>query len=103
MQVTYGFLREAMRKGLRNGNGGVWVGLSVHFTRHRCVMRGFINANIVEKLLAIVEMIYETPASRIFKRGFEKALEILSAGMKNPLRKWLKDPEFIFWLGACSR
>ena len=60
MQITYGFLREAMRKGLRNGNGGVWVGLSVHFTRHRCVMRGFINANIVEKLLAIVEMIYET-------------------------------------------
>ena len=107
MQITYGFLREAMKKGLRNGNWRrrlsaierAFYMASLCYAR----IRSIINANIVEKLLAIVEMLYETPASRIFKRGFEKALEILSAGVKNPLREWLKDPEYIFWLGACFR
>ena len=88
MQITYGFLQEAMRKGLRNGN---WRRLSMNAR-----IRSIINAHIVE-------MLYEMPALRIFKRGFEKALKILSEGVKNPLREWLKDPEFIFWLGACSR
>ena len=88
IQITYEILREAMRKGLRNRN---WRRLSMNVRIH-----SIINAHIVE-------MLYETPASRIFKRGFEKALKILSEGVKNPLRKWIKDPEFIFWLGTCSR
>jgi len=106
MQITYGFLREAMRKGLRNGNWRRLRGVErAFYMASLCYarIRSIINANIVEKILALVEMLYETPASRIFKRGFEKALKILSEGVKNPLREWLKDPEFIFWLGACSR
>ena len=107
MQITYGFLREAMRKGLRNGNWRrrlseierAFYMASLCYAR----IRSIISASIAEKLLALVELLYETPASRIFKRGFEKALKILSESVKNPLREWLKDPEYIFWLGACSR
>ena len=106
MQITYRFLREAMRKGLRNGNWRQLSGIErAFYMASLCYarIRSIISASIAEKLLALVEILYETPASRIFKQGFEKALRILSAGVKNPLREWLKDPEFIFWLGACSR
>ena len=44
---------------------------------------------------------------RIFKRGFEKALEMLEKGEGKgvfawapQLKHWLKDPDYIFWLGT---
>ena len=45
--------------------------------------------------------------ARIFKRGYEKAVELLNKGKgifawAPSLRKWLKDPDYVFWLGAGS-
>ena len=44
---------------------------------------------------------------RILKRGFEKAIEILNKSEERgvftwapQLKYWLKDPDYIFWLGA---
>ncbi|MGB7533848.1 MAG: hypothetical protein WA977_12890 [Halobacteriota archaeon] len=43
------------------------------------------------------------------KRGFEKAVEMLEKGEENfkgvfvwapSLRYWLKDPDYVFWLGT---
>jgi len=41
-----------------------------------------------------------------FRRGFEKAVEILEKGEEKgvfvwvpSLKKWLKDPDYVFWLG----
>lgn len=43
---------------------------------------------------------------RIFKRGYEKAVALLQQGEEKgvfawapSLRYWLKDPDYIFWLG----
>ena len=45
--------------------------------------------------------------ARIFKRGYEKAVELLNKGegifaWAPSLRKWLRDPDYVFWLGAGS-
>ena len=47
---------------------------------------------------------------RLIKRGFERAAEILEKGEEKgvfawapSLRHWLKDPDYVFWLGAVRR
>jgi len=45
---------------------------------------------------------------RIFKKGFEKAIEMLGKSEEGvgvftwapQLKYWLKDPDYIFWLGT---
>ena len=45
---------------------------------------------------------------RIFKRGFEKAVKMLEKSEEEggvftwapQLKYWLKDPDYIFWLGT---
>jgi len=66
-----------------------------------------INRMLVEKLLGIIEKLKETKGMRIFKKGFEKAVEMLNRGEENGvfgwaprLGYWLKDPDYIFWLGT---
>ena len=61
---------------------------------------------LVEKLLGLVARLKETKGMRMFKRGFEKAVEMLDKGEENGifvwvprLRYWLKDPDYVFWLG----
>ena len=61
----------------------------------------------MEKLFVLVEKLRETKGVRIFKRGFEKAGELVEGCEKNgvfvwapSLRNWLKDPDYIFWLGT---
>jgi hypothetical protein len=61
----------------------------------------------VEKLSALVEKLKETKGMRIFKKGFEKVVEMLEEGEETGvfawaprLRYWLKDPDYIFWLGT---
>ena len=62
---------------------------------------------LVEKLSALVERLKKTKGMRIFKRGFEKAIEMLDKGEEKgifvwapQLKYWLKDPDYIFWLGT---
>ena len=59
---------------------------------------------LVEKLSTIVETLRETPSVRIFKKGFERVVELLerheeSGVFSSRVRVWLKDPNYIFWLG----
>ena len=59
-----------------------------------------------------VARLKETRGVRIFKfkRGFEKAVEMLEKGEEKgvfvwapSLRYWLKDPDYVFWLGTVRR
>jgi len=61
---------------------------------------------LVEKLSTIIETLRETPSVRIFKKGFEKAVELLkrygASGVFSwapRMMEWLKEPDYIFWLG----
>ena len=109
--ITYADLFTSFQKGLRNGN---WKYLnpldkalfraSLWYAKHR---GSIVNTSLVEKLAGVVEKLKETKGMRIFKRGFEKAIEMLKKGEEKgvfvwatSLRYWLKDPDYIFWLGT---
>ena len=104
-------LLTSFRKGLRNGN---WRKLSrlekalymasLWYSR---VKGAIINEQLVGKLLVLVDKLKATSGARIFKRGYKKAVELLSKGEESgvfawapSLRDWLKEPDYIFWLGA---
>ena len=107
---TYEELLTGFKKGLRNGN---WRHLnpldktlyraSLWYAKHR---GNLVNAALVGKLMALVEKLKETKGKRIFKRGFKKAAEMLRKCEEEvftwapQLKHWLKDPEYIFWLGT---
>ena len=108
---TYKGLLAGFRKGKRNGNwrklsrlekalymASLWYS-SVHGT--------IINEMLARKLSLLVDKLKVTSGARVFRRGFEKAVELLSKGEKGgifawapSLREWLKDPDYVFWLGA---
>ena len=113
--ITYGGLKAIFRKGLRNGN---WRHLnpldkalyraSLWYAKHR---GSIVDTALVEKLMALVERLKETKGKRIFKRGFKKAVEMLrkceEQGQEQgvftwapQLKHWLRDPDYIFWLGT---
>ncbi len=109
MQLTYTELLSNFRKGLRNGN---WRKLrrlekalfqaSMWYSRRQGAI---INELVVGKLSVLVEKWKITKGARIFKRGYEKAAALLSKGESvfawaPSLREWLKDPDYVFWLGA---
>ena len=106
---TYKELLRDFRKGLRNGN---WRKLrrlekalyqaSLWYSR---VRGAIINEMLVSKLSALMEKLKATSGARVFKRGYEKAVELLNKGegifaWAPSFRVWLKDPDYVFWLGA---
>jgi len=106
---TYEELLMDFRKGLRNGN---WRKLrrlekalyqaSLWYSR---VQGAIINEMLVGKLSTLKEKLKATSGARVFKRGYEKAVELLNKGegifaWAPSLREWLKDPDYVFWLGA---
>ena len=110
--ITYRELLASFRKSLRNGN---WRHLnplnkalyraSLWYAKHR---GSIVNTSLVEKLLAFAERLEETKGIRIFKRGFKKAVELLEKSEEEggiftwapQLKYWLKEPDYIFWLGT---
>ena len=110
--ITYGGLSATFRKGLRNGNwrklnflDKALVRASLWYAKHR---GSIVNTSLVEKLSALTEKLKETKGMRIFKRGFKKAAEMLDKGEEEgriftwapQLKRWLRDPDYIFWLGT---
>ncbi len=115
--LSYEELFANFKKGLRNGN---WRKLRrKEKALYRAVLaymkpkksggmaRDTVNRMLLEKLLTLVERLKETKGMRIFKRGFKKAVEMLKNGEENgvfawapSLRYWLKDQDYIFWLGT---
>ena len=108
-------LYTSFRKGLRNGNWRKrnYLDKALYRASLWYAKRGrsIINGMLVEKLLGLVARLKETKGMRIFKfkRGFERAAEMLEKGEGNfegvfvwapRVKDWLKDPDYIFWLGA---
>ncbi len=109
--ITYKELLARFKKGQRNGN---WRKLrfldkalyraSLWYAKRS---GNIVNGTLVEKLLALVDLLKETKGMRIFKRGFKKAVVMLEKGEETnlfvwapSLRYWLSDPDYIFWLGT---
>ena len=110
LSITYEELLASFKKGLRNGNwrkqnhlDKALVRASLWYAKHR---GSTVNTALAEKLSALIEKLKETKGLRIFKRGFKKAVEMLDKGEEKvfiwapQLKHWLKDPDFIFWLGT---
>lgn len=108
--MTHEGLITSFKKGLRNGN---WRKLNfLDEALYRAAMwyakhHSIVNGMLAEKLLALIEKLKETKDMRIFRRGFKKAVEMLEKGEENgvfvwasSLKKWLKDPDYVFWLGV---
>ena len=117
--ITYRELSTSFRKGIRNGN---WKQLNhlqralfraaLGYSKQRSTGDGdgnIVNALLVEKLSALVEKLKETKGMTIFKRGFKKAVGLLKKSEEGKagvfawapqLKHWLRDPDYIFWLGT---
>ena len=109
-------LRHAFVKGRRNGNWKKLARMEKAFYRaalsytmpRRGVGRSIVSESVVNKLLVLIKRLLETPSQRIFKRGFEKAVKLirkierLSVGavLLSALNNWLRNPDYIFWLGT---
>ena len=57
------------------------------------------------KLSVLVDKLKATSGARVFRRGYKKAVELLNKGegifaWAPSFRGWLKDPDYVFWLGA---
>jgi len=86
MQLTYTDLHTNFRKGLRNGN---WRKLSrlekalfqasLWYSRRQGTI---LNELVVSKLSVLVAKLKVTKGARIFKRGYEKAVVLLSNAEK---------------------
>ena len=64
-----------------------------------------INEMVVGMLSVLMDKLKETSGAKVFRRGYEKAVELLKKGeyifaWAPSLRKWLRDPDYVFWLGA---
>jgi len=112
----YKELRYAFVKGRRNGNWNRLARMEKALYRaalsytmpRRGVGRKIVRESVVNKLLVLIKRLLETPSQRIFKRGFEKAVKLirkierLSVGavLLSALNNWLRNPDYIFWLGT---
>ena len=110
--MTYEELLASFKKGLRNGNwrkqnllDKALYRASLWYAKRR---GSIVNTSLVEKLSALIEKLKETKGMRIFKKGCKKAVEMLDKSAEEgwvftwapELRYWLKDPDYIFWLGT---
>jgi hypothetical protein len=124
--VTHAMLREKLRKGRIRGNWRVLSGkeqalyrVSLAYTKpvkrkvlidgrlHKIeVGRPIVETRLVQKLEELFVKLLETRGMKIFKRGFEEAVRLLQRSGEvvwaSQLPQWLKDPDFIFWLGTVS-
>ena len=112
--LSYNELFSNLKKEIRKGN---WRKLSrLEKALYRAAMaytkpkpkkgekaRNIVNKMVADKLLALIKKLSETSGMRVCKRGFKKAVELLQKSevfvWAPSLRYWLKDPDYIFWLG----
>jgi hypothetical protein len=71
-------------------------------------LRGrIVNPSLIKAVENIVSKLLQTPATRILQLGREHASRLLKLYGSNgvfkwapSLKNWLKDPEYMFWLGV---
>lgn len=109
--ITYTDLLLSFRKGLRNGN---WRHLnSLDKALYRASLwyakynDSIVSMSLLDKLSELAKKLKETVGMKIFNRGFEKAVELTERYEKSGvftwmprLKNWLKDPDYIFFLGV---
>lgn len=109
--MCYEDLHKSFKKGLRNGNWkklrGMQKGLYRAAMAYAWTKKIIVNESLVKKLSALIERLRESSGARIFKKGLKKAVEMLQKSEENDvfawapqLKKWLKEPDYIFWLGT---
>ena len=110
-EITNEDLFASFKKGQRTGNWRKMNRLdkalyraSLWYTKR---LGGIVNGTLVKKLLVLVKRLGESKGMRIFKKGLNKAAKLLEEGEETGvfvwaprLRHWLKDPDYIFWLGT---
>lgn len=108
---THRDLLNNFKKSFRNGN---WKKLNaVEKAFYRAAMSyswmqgKIINSNIVEQLSSMIDRLLESPGIKVLKKGYDRAAELLQKYEEQgvfewapQLRKWLKDPDYIMWLGT---
>ncbi|KAF5417441.1 MAG: hypothetical protein C5S38_01745 [Candidatus Methanophagaceae archaeon] len=108
--LSYKDLRTNFKKGLRNGNWRRQRFLDEALFRAAMWYAknggSIVNGLLMAKILALVGWLKETRGTRIFKRGFVKASEMLNRSEEDGvfvwaprLKDWLKDPDYVFWRG----
>ena len=117
MALSYQALRDQLTKGIRNRN---WIKLShkekalyraaLAYSKPKKKLemgRDIVNRVVVDKLVELIEKLSETRGMKVFKRGFKKAVELYQKSEENSVfiwvtqfKHWLKDPDYIFWLGT---
>jgi len=91
---------RAFRRGLWNGNWRKLRGVEKALYMASLWYARIRGAIMNETLVGIC-----AGGARIFKRGYEKAVELLNKGegifpWASSFRGWLRDPDYVFWLGA---
>jgi hypothetical protein len=82
-----------------------WQIVLLNGRKHKIdVGRTIVEPRLVQKLEELFVKLLETRGMKIFKRGFEEAVRLLQRSGEvvwaSALPQWLKDPDFIFWLGT---
>jgi len=109
-KFTHQEIFQKFRRGLRNGN---WRKLNrLEKALYRASMwyaraQGeIVNDLVVNKLSVLMDRLVETVGTRIFRHGLKRAEKMSDICEKNrvfewapSLRAWLKDPDYIFYLG----
>ena len=110
-ELTACRLLTALRKGQRTGRwrrlhllDKALVKASLQYLRHGGRIS---NETLLVKLERLIEQLLETRGQRIVSRGLAKAAALLREGAEKGLfswvprmNEWLKDPDYIFWLGT---
>lgn len=102
------------KKGFRNGNWRKLNSTEKGFYRAAISYTWFqgklINSNIVGQLSSLIDKLLESPGLRLLKKGYERAAELMQKyeeegvfGWAPQLRNWLRDPDYIAWLGTLPR
>lgn len=111
--LSYRSLLEARLKAYRNGGWRRLKGVEKAFfkaTLDLARLRGrIVNPLLIKAVKNIVSRLLQTPATRILRLGREHASSLLQLYSRKgvfkwapSVRSWLKDPEYLFWLGVNS-
>jgi hypothetical protein len=107
-------LRDYWRKGLRNGKWRRLRTIDRVFYRaaiwYAKIKSKIMNNKIIAQIRSIFEELGNTIRSEIMNVGIERAKGILTKFEENgvfkwvpQLKLWIKDPRYVFWLGASSQ
>lgn len=108
---THNELLSSFKKSFRNGNWKKLSSIEKGLYRASLAYARFkgkiVNSDLRAQLSIIIDKILSSPGMKILERGYERASILMQRyeeeGVFNwapQLRKWLKNPDYIGWLGT---